>query len=91
MRIIYGQTDILLDAHPKGDQVILAEGICEVPRSNLKMKFPYAAVVRYKKDNVDRITCNSLYSIDSPSAAYYTTGCIVHGTVFMHTMHSCLN
>jgi len=44
--IIYGQTEILLDAHPKGDQVILAEGIREVLRSNLKLNFPYAAVVR---------------------------------------------
>jgi hypothetical protein len=58
VRIIYGQTEILLDAHPKGDQVILAEGTREVPRSNLKMNFPYAVVVRYKKDNVDTITRN---------------------------------
>jgi hypothetical protein len=56
--ITYRQTEILLDAHPKGDKVIMAEGIREVPRSNLKMNFPYAAVVRYKKDNVDRITRN---------------------------------
>jgi len=58
VRIIYGQTEILLDAHPKGDQIILAEGIREVPRSNLKMNLAYAAVVRHKKDNVDRITSN---------------------------------
>ena len=58
MWIIYGQTEILLDAHPKSDQVILAEGIREVPLSNLKINFPYATVVRYKKDNVDRITSN---------------------------------
>jgi hypothetical protein len=58
VRITYGQTEILLDVHPKGDKVIIAEGIREVPRSNLKMNFPYAAVVRYKKDNVDRITRN---------------------------------
>jgi len=58
VRKIYGQTKILPDAHPNGDQIILAEGIREVPRSNLKMNFPYAAVVRYKKHNIDRITRN---------------------------------
>jgi len=58
VRIIYGQTKILPDAHPKGDQVIFAEGIREVPKPNLKMNFPYAAVVRYKKHNIDRITRN---------------------------------
>jgi len=35
VRITYGQTEILLDAHPNGDKVILAEGIREVPRSKL--------------------------------------------------------
>lgn len=58
MRIIYRQTEILPDAHPKGDQVIPAKGIPEVPRPNLKINVPYVAVVRHKKDNVDRITRN---------------------------------
>lgn len=91
MRIIYAQTKILPDAHPKGDQFILAEVIREVPRTNLKMNFPYAAVVRHREHNTDRITHNQLHSIHSPPAAYYTTGCIGHGKIFMYTMQSCLN